>query len=428
MARFWIGLVCAISLLLAACSSAELSESVSCTKRDLHFLCSGDGLQYLVSDPAESATPHGLVIVDPGGPGFDVLGEARPTFEALKVLWPSARLVLLVEPWQWEPVSGTCTDQLSAYIEMVRLDIQPTEPQAECIEARWSSDTLATAYKAIITKERIEETSTLLVGLSFGAHRIAPIIDELAVLDDQVSILLDSPPEIGTTDAKKHFDSRVARIGHLMDATPGVEYDTLLDWAGAVIPTDTDTDARSTFLSRHDPAASLLLLAQNLPQNETFLSDLADTKVTSVSPKEMDVSMSRAADNFFRRTTGGRYDSSWAGYFAEFCPTFSEWPQATEDDDPLLELLVELHQVCELANFSDEGRSPDRDISLDVCVIERDRDPNGPLIDNDWLLSPRVMHATIEGGHRPLTGLFSRSIIDEYQANSICESARTSSS
>ena len=324
-------------------------------------------------------TSKGLVLVEPGGPGFDLFRRSDLGFVVLPDQLRSYDLLMIREPWASTPPGKQCLDGLRTLGESLsEAATQRPVTDTTCHLTNWTSTTYLQAVDAVLGAEGRPLTG--IVGQSYGA---LPAAEAARHLPD-AWLILNAPIAPSSLSGDSLLKGREAAFESAIDASYArqcVKLKTPCSVKGTAVVTaalsrmgEQALKQRSTPLRAGDLELAVMAAAYDLRANESWLWRTL-TALPAISTDDWSL-LGRLADQLIQRAGGGGDVSPrLAAYFAGVCRSYAGWAPADGNRRRMNLLLRATAVECAAAGTRASGwASSPVSRRADVCLFLNDQD------------------------------------------------------
>jgi hypothetical protein len=326
------------------------------------------------SDPAK-----GLVLVEPGGPGFDLFKRSNLSFVVLPDHLRAYDLLMIREPWAATPPGEACLAGLrSLGASLSRGSVQSPVTGALCHLTNWTSSTYLRAIDAVVAAERRGLTG--IVGQSYGALPAATV----ARHKPDAWLVLNAPISPTSISGESLLNGRGAAFEAGLNASyarrcamrkvPCSTKGTAVVTAALSRMKDQTLKQRSKPLRAGDLELAVMAAAYDLTANESWLWQTL-TALPAISDKDW-LLLGRLADQLLQRSGGsGDVSPRLAAFFAGVCQSYEGWPRADRHRSGMNLLLRAISVECAAGRTTpgDWENSPVRQ-RAEVCLFVNEHD------------------------------------------------------
>ena len=334
-------------------------------------------------DVAGQVSSRGLLLVEAGGPGFDLYDRADKSFLTLPAPLQRFDLLLLREPWARTEPAGACRQALRVLGQRLSDATDPPvgSVTAACTMRTWDARSYVAAVNAVVAAER---PVTGILGQSYGALPAAAAAREWP----DAWLVLNAPIAPVGSSAWQLMQGRQKALTAALDASYATVCKRLrLDCSvrGSAVAARAvnsmaathSSPSRSAPLRTGDLQLAIMAAAYELGVNQTWLWK---TVATPGDRSEKDwLTLGRLADQLSQRSGGdGAVSPRLAAYFSGICSSYTGWRTIGARDRQLHLLLRAIVRQCAEADhrqsaWNVEQAAPKR--SGPVCLLVNTADP-----------------------------------------------------
>lgn len=327
-----------------------------------------------------------LVVLDPGGPGYDGAAAGQLTDDVLPTWLRTKPLLVLREKWASNGgVPDDCIEESSDYYEWVRDDATGAPPRFDLCarfaeSAQWTAGELAD----IATRLAQEHPAGVdVVGYSYGVQRwagAAAVFDQDTTDADILVLGSDPGPPTGGSGAK-FIEDRVDLLEVALETGSECGTDACADLLRAVedlLPLE--IPQRSVPFTGTDLLLGLAQLSYGGPEPlqagiENLRAFVAEGDARTLTD------IGRAADRATGRYGVMSHTAGSAAYLLEICSAFRDWPVFDgSDNEPSQRAFSRLYAGC--GSFAPKAMAEDTS-AMDCMVLN----PTDPVVGGDERLS-----------------------------------------
>lgn len=306
----------------------------------------------------------GFVYWDQGGPGVTAIdgGAAR---QALPDWLDTYSLVTVVEPWSRVDVPDVCRVRAAALDDACPWDALSQSPE----------ELVAAAQEIERSQGRIRG----VVAASFGAVRSLPVMAWAAGRGG--FIVVESPSALPATPGRRLIAERTKASREAILATPACT-----DCHGRKAKLDAFLRGEAKGVSASQAELAVLSLASVVSENGTFLE--AFWNDTHDLTRAEAASLRSASYRFALKGASGVGSPQLAGYLAQMCRTYGDWPSSAE-------AFAVMHRPCIQVVRWNYGEYLEVLAKADgrVAVVFNSDDPVAPYkLQQEWVTALPAAH------------------------------------
>ena len=326
------------------------------------------------SDPAKD-----LILVEPGGPGFDLFKRADLSFVVMPDQLRKYDLLMIREPWTATPPDEACLAGLRSLGKALSDgSAYESVTGTSCHLSQWTSNDYQRAIDAILAIEMRGLTG--IVGQSYGALPAAAAAHHIPT----AWLILNAPIAPSSLSGDGLVNGREAAFEAALDASYRRQCAKVksscsakgTSVAAAVLSRMKQKvlKQRSSPLRAGDVELAIMAAAYDLKANESWLWKTL-TKLPSIGDEDWTL-LGRLADQLLQRSgSAGDISPRLAAYFAGVCQGYRGWTPAKDRQAEMNLLLRATAAECAKARITPSGwvTTPVRR-RAEVCLYFNEQD------------------------------------------------------